>query len=299
MDVVGIRKAVPLPRWFGSCFWGIVSPLAAFLPLLTLQLFQFPSLLLLPVSRRAFAAYNRWFAVIVWGWWSFGLQKLIGVRIISSGDEVPTGENAIIIANHQSMADIPVMLTLAQRKGRIGDLKWLVKDQLKYVPGIGWGLKFLDSVFLKRRWADDQENIERTFRRYIDMQSPMWLLLFPEGTRANAGKLAEHSQALVDAGKDGTRYVLDPRTKGFAASVRGLRSFVTAVYDLTILYPGAHAPSLIQLLRGDIDFVNLHVRRFPMQDLPQCDAELADWLRERFAAKDRTIVQLLGRQGAK
>lgn len=45
----------------------------------------------------------------------------------------------------------------------LGDMKWMVKDIIKYVPGVGWGMLFLDCIFVKRDWTTDKESIRKTF----------------------------------------------------------------------------------------------------------------------------------------
>jgi len=42
-------------------------------------------------------------------------------------------------------------------------------------------------------------------------------------------------------------------------------------------------------MRGCVQKVHLHVKRFPMEVLPESDSGLADWLMERFEEKDRLL----------
>lgn len=286
MSIIATRDKYPLPSAVWNVYWNLVTVVFAFVPLMVCHLLQYPSLVLLPFSKKAFWAYNRVIAFMIWGWWAYALQVLVGVRIDFTGDEVPQAENAIVIANHQSMSDIPALLCLALEKKRIGDLKWLVKDQLKYVPGIGLGLKFLDALFLKRRWADDQQSVQNTFERYVRMKTPLWLLLFPEGTRSSPKKreVFRSKHPHVE-----TQFVLPPRAKGFVASVQGLSSVIHEVYDITIIYPQTEPPSLIELMRGEVRFIQIHVKRYPISSLPMDDAGLTQWLNQRFIEKDQTI----------
>jgi 1-acyl-sn-glycerol-3-phosphate acyltransferase len=290
MKLIALRPRSGPLRWLWTYVWGPVSLACAFVPLLVLNLLQFPSLLLLPFSYRAYRAYNRLAAVIVWGWWAVAIRRIVGVDVQISGDVVPESENAIVFCNHQSMSDIPVLLCLGLDKGRIGDIKWMVKDPIKYVPGIGWGMIFLDCLFLKRNWADDEANIRATFKRYVSRATPLWLVVFPEGTRVTPKKLAESQAYAAKAGAAPTSHVLLPRPKGFAAAVQGLREHVTAVYDVTIDYPGDAAPSLPQIIRGDVDSVRVHVRRYPISEIARTEAELAQWVTQRFYEKDASLA---------
>jgi 1-acyl-sn-glycerol-3-phosphate acyltransferase len=272
--------------------WGTFTLVFAFIPLIVLNLLQFPSLLLLPISRPAYRAYNRVAASLIWGWWAWAAQNLVGMKINVLGDDVPVRENAIVFSNHQSMSDIIIIISLALRKGRIGDVKWMVKDVLKYIPGLGWGLMFLGCIFLKRNWMDDEKKILKMFERYTTDKIPIWMTSFPEGTRITPAK-HEDSQAFAKKmNLKPLKHVLFPRTKGFIASVHGLKNHVKAIYSLTIEYPGERIPTLIQAIRGDVAVVNLHVKRHPIEAVPKDDDALAAWLTEQFYEKDRIMQRL-------
>jgi 1-acyl-sn-glycerol-3-phosphate acyltransferase len=183
------------------------------------------------------------------------------------------------------MPDITFLMDLARRKDRLGDMKWLVKDVIKYVPGVGWGMLFIDCVFVKRDWAADQESIRRAFAKLRDNRVPVWMLSFSEGTRLTAEKLARSQAYAREHGLPVPRHTLVPRTKGFVATVEGLRDHVGAVYDVTLGYEGG-VPTLWQYIQGFAPRAHVHVRRFPIADIPTDEDALAEWLLERFREKD-------------
>ena len=140
----------------GGRVWGnIKASITTFFLSTTLLLtnaMQMASLVVLPFSPRLFRLINRNCAGNWWNlgrWWTEGFY---GIRPEFRGDAIPPKENAIVVCNHQCMTDIVALWSLAWRKGRLGDMKFAVKEVLKYVPGIGWGMLFLDCLFLKRNW---------------------------------------------------------------------------------------------------------------------------------------------------
>jgi 1-acyl-sn-glycerol-3-phosphate acyltransferase len=272
----GLTKAVPATAF-------LFSTLLAFNGVQTL------SLALKLFSPRRFREFNRWAADTWWGWCVTGSEKLHDARVVVTGDDVPMRENAIVIANHQQMPDITFLMIWARQKDRLGDMKWMVKDIIKWVPGVGWGMAFIDCVFVKRDWAADQASIERTFSRLTDNQVPVWLLSFPEGTRVSATKVARSQEYARAQGLAPLEHVLVPRTKGFVASVAGLRRHAAAIYDVTIGYERG-VPTLWQYIKGFVNRAHLHVRRFPIADLPVDDEALAVWLQQRFQEKDRLLA---------
>jgi lysocardiolipin and lysophospholipid acyltransferase/lysophosphatidic acid acyltransferase/lysophosphatidylinositol acyltransferase len=259
-----------------------------FATLLPFNLAQLLSLAVLPFSRRAFRAINRWAAGTWWGWCVTGAELAYGVRVIFTGDDVPMRENALLIANHQQMPDIPAIMKFCKTKDRLGDMKYFVKKQLKWVPGMGWGMQFLDCLFIDRDWASDREQIRKTFDRLVSGNVPVHLVSFVEGTRFTLAKLEAAQAYATENGLPVPRHTLVPRSKGFAASVEGLRSHIAAVYDLTIAYEEG-IPTLWQYLKGLVKRIHVHIRRFPIEDLPHSADDPRQWLLTRWEEKNALL----------
>jgi lysocardiolipin and lysophospholipid acyltransferase len=259
-----------------------------FATLLPINLLQLLSLFVLPFSRRTFRAVNRWCADTWWGWCVTGAERFNGTQVIFTGDDVPKRENALLIANHQQMPDITAFMKFCKTKDRLGDMKYFVKKQLKWVHGMDWGMQFLDCLFIDRDWMADRETIRKTFSRIVDGNVPIYLVSFVEGTRLTLPKLAAAQDYAQAHGLRPPVHTLVPRTKGFVASVEGLRSHIDAVYDLTIAYDHA-VPSLWQYLKGLVRRIHVHVRRFPIADLPNSADDLRQWLLDRWHDKDELL----------
>lgn len=251
---------------------------------------QMLSVVLRPFSKPAFRAVNRWCARSIWGFWVLQGEVMNGIEVRFTGDRCPKRESAIILPNHQSMADVMVLLCFAWRCGRLGDTKWFVKDVIKYFPGFGWGLEFLDSVFVKRDWALDKGNIQRLFGKYREEQIPLFLISFLEGTRRTPEKLARSQEFARSRGMPIPAATLVPRTKGFVATVEGLREHVDAVYDVTIGYPG-RTPTLVNCYEARVPRIEVHVRRHPIESLPREEEALVEWVQARFREKDALMVR--------
>jgi 1-acyl-sn-glycerol-3-phosphate acyltransferase len=265
---------------------GLGFLIIGFATLLPFNLLQLLSLILLPFSSRAFRTVNRWCANTWWGWCVTAAERLNGTRFIFTGEDVPMREDALLIANHQQMPDITAIMKFCKTKDRLGDMKYFVKKQLKWVPGMGWGMQFLDCLFIDREWASDREQIRRTFDRLVSGKVPVHLVSFVEGTRLTLTKLESTQAYAREHGLYVPQHTLVPRSKGFTASVEGLRSHITAVYDLTIGYE-VGVPSLTQYIQGLVQRVHVHVRRFPIEELPRSAEDLRQWLLTRWEEKDR------------
>ncbi|MCP4895772.1 MAG: acyltransferase [bacterium] len=273
--VFQLSKTVPL-----IVFW--------VLALIGLNVLQTLSLVLMPISRQTFRRFNSWCAGTWWGGCVLYAEKVNRTRIVITGEIVPDRENALVVSNHQQMPDITIIMAFARSKRRLGDLKFFVKQAIKWVPGVGWGMQFINCPFVRRNWTADKNRIRGTFETLVREDIPLWMVSFVEGTRSTKEKI-KRSQGFAEArGREILQHVLNPRTKGFTASVQGLGDHITAVYDLTIGYEEG-VPNLWQYLTGAVNRVHLHVRRFPIENLPSYERELADWLNTRFVEKDQLL----------
>jgi len=268
---------------------GFLISFFLFTTLIVFNLTQVASLVVAVFSSKAFRAYNRWAADFWWGLCVSCSRSVNGAKLILSGNPVPVEENAIVLCNHQQMPDITFLFLLAKTKHRLGDLKWIVKDIIKWVPGVGWGLAFVGSIFVSRNWTNDRASIERTFSSLIRNRVPFWVMMFVEGTRVTSEKIKGSREYALKKNMQPLDHLLFPRTKGFVASVQGLRNgHLDAVYDITIGYEKG-VPTLWQYIKGAVRVAHFHVRRYPVKDLPGSQEELSKWLIERFTEKDRLL----------
>ncbi len=273
---------------------GVPAALFLLVTLLTVNCIQVMFLIIAPFSRRTYLRLNRWAA----NWW-FGLcvkvgRVVHGVKLELTGDPVRTGENAVLVVNHQEMTDIAFLFMVALEGERLGDLKWFVKDAIKYVPGVGWGLFLLDNLFVKRRWAADKDSIEAVFARLKRNEIPFWLVLFAEGTRVTEEKLVRSRRIASKKNMKPLSHLLMPHTKGFVASLQGLGDRLDAVYDITIAYEKG-VPTLGQYIVGFVERAHIHVKRFDAKELPAGNQALSLWLNQRFEDKDALLDEFFSR----
>ncbi len=252
---------------------------------------QILSALVYPFSKSLCRRINCWCARQTWGTWVIMAEKQNGIEFRFTGEQVPIRENAFVTANHQSIADIMVLLTLSWRCKRLGDTKWFVKDILKYLPGVGWGMLFIDCVFLKRDWTRDRGFVMDLFAKFEREDIPLFLVSFLEGTRLTQAKQARAQAFAADRGLHVPQHTLVPRTKGFVATMHGLRGHLDAVYDVTLGYPDG-VPSLFDCFVAKPRRIEVHVSRFPIDSISSDDEAMEEWVFERYEEKDRLMAAL-------
>lgn len=155
----------------------------------------------------------------------------------------------------------------------------------------------------------DRRELDRVFHGITHSRFPVWLISFSEATRFTPEKHIESRQWCEANGRPLPQHLLYPRTKGFVATVQHVRQapHVKAVYDLTIAYqrgsrwqacPAFWDTLSVPGLSANTDKgaaagykFEVHLRRFPMEELPTDDAELVKWIEQRWVEKGEWLEQ--------
>lgn len=128
-----------------------------------------------------------------------------------------------------------------------GHIYIILKESLKHIPFIGWGMRFYGFIFMSRKMASDQPRLayrlNKLKQRKVDpngksYMDPMWLLLFPEGTNlSNNGRRKSAGWAAKNDLKD-PDHVMLPRSTGMFFCLNELKGSIDYVYDCTVAYEG-------------------------------------------------------------
>lgn len=97
-------------------------------------------------------------------------------------ENVDSNQSYIIIANHQSQYDIVALY------GWLGiDFRWVMKKELRKVPGLGIACEKLGHVFVDRSNTKRAMQSLHTAKKMITRG--VSIIFFPEGTRSESGEL--------------------------------------------------------------------------------------------------------------
>lgn len=103
-------------------------------------------------------------------------------RIHISGLENMRADQAyVIVCNHQSMADIPLVAHLKV------DAKWIAKAELFRLPCLGWMLRMSGDIPVER--ADRRKAAQALLQAARYLRQRCSLIFFPEGTRSPDGRV--------------------------------------------------------------------------------------------------------------
>lgn len=87
----------------------------------------------------------------------------------------------VVVSNHLSNADVPIISRLPW------DMKWIAKDSLFRVPGIGWMMQMAGDIPVKR--SDRRSGILALQKARWYLENHSAVMFFPEGTRSRDGRM--------------------------------------------------------------------------------------------------------------
>jgi 1-acyl-sn-glycerol-3-phosphate acyltransferase len=116
--------------------------------------------------------------------WAPVLLWVAGARLEVEGVEhLDAGRPTLYASNHQSTLDIPALFTALPV-----NLRFVAKEQLRWVPFIGWYLQLTGHIIVDRSNRSRAiASLERAARR-ISLRR-LSLIVFPEGTRSRDGRI--------------------------------------------------------------------------------------------------------------
>ena len=117
-------------------------------------------------------------------YWAKSIFKTMNINVRVIGlDKLDRNADYIFAPNHASSLDIPLILGFLPF--------WIVpisKIELKWIPFLGWAMQAAGHVFVDRR---DHEKAMLSIAKIKNslLKNPRSILIFPEGSRTNDGKV--------------------------------------------------------------------------------------------------------------
>ena len=251
------------------------------------------------------ARVSAWLVVVGESWIAFnawGIATFTPTRIRVEGMEgVDRDGWYLVLANHQSWVDIPVLQTVFNRRAPF--LKFFLKKQLVWVPLMGAAWWALDFPFMQRHTRaqierrpelrnEDRDATRRACARFARV--PTSVMNFVEGTRRTPAKHAAQQSPFA--------HLLRPRAGGVAFVLDAMGGLLQSVIDVSIAYP-AGTPSILELFAGRVPEIRVRVRERPVpaellhgdyEGDPAFRAAFQAWINGLWEDKDRDLAQLLG-----
>lgn len=115
--------------------------------------------------------------------WCEAIVRDVGIEIVAEGLHELAGGPAVIVANHASLLDVPVLGSL------LGDLdyRWVAKRSLFRVPLVGWHLWACGHIPVDRGRGGNLSRVQDRVEEVLGHGGSV--VFFPEGTRSPDGAL--------------------------------------------------------------------------------------------------------------
>ncbi len=207
-------------------------------------------------------------AAAIDSWW---MVRVVGIRIEVEG-ELPDHPSPVLICNHQTWFDIPVLQHVVTGQGPI--IKFLIKRELVWVPIVGWICYALNFPRLRRGQGADARQQDysavQAFSNSLSVEDGA-LLIFAEGTR-----FTEEKQQRLESPY---RHLLPPKPGGLKIALETAPPG-TPVVDITIIYHGD--TNFWRCLAGASSRITVKMNTTHVEEISDTRA----WLEETWRAKD-------------
>lgn len=131
----------------------------------------------------------------------------------------------VFVANHASQVDLSVVYFLGRR------FKWISKDSVRYLPGVGLIMTLSQHIFIKRT-GKNKKSVSNLFEQCNKaIQSGLPVFFFPQGTRRMSCRLPF---------KDGAyKVALDNESQLIPVSIEIPLTCWNSMYPLCLLWGGS------------------------------------------------------------
>ena len=217
---------------------------------------------------------------------------------IISNQEFDRNEWYMAMSNHQSWADIFILLVAANYKLPL--LKFFMKRELWWIPFVFLANKTLNMPFVNRHSKkeieqnpslrnQDYENTLKSCKRFL--RTPSTIFSYAEGTRFTDEKHAQQESQYNN--------LLEPKIGGMATALSAIPGINTLV-DYTVVYKSKKRDAW-SFLKGDMKHVKVLVTKYKIPDNlknrnyandKDYRDEFKNWIESIWAVKDKKIEEL-------
>lgn len=219
---------------------------------------------------------------------------------IEMPEDIRHDSRYLVFCNHQSWVDILVLQHCLNRRAPF--MRFLLKQQLIWVPVLGVAWWALDMAFLRR--YSKQELLKNPALRGKDLDNaaraceklkhiPVSMMTFPEGTRFTKAKWEQQNSPF--------EHLLMPRYGGIGQVLYSFDDALDKLIDVTIMYPNG-TPGTWQYLSGQVEKIVVRIQLRPIGDEirgrnfredTEAKAHLKEWLNGIWEEKERSIAYAL------
>lgn len=160
-------------------------------------------------------------------WWASTMASfvvaLLGIKAHASGAledviaQSKSGQPLCFVANHTSLMDIPVLLSLGVRCG------FVAKTELRFVPGVNIWVSAIHSVFIDRKSL--RKGVKTIQKAVGTVKKGCPMCIFPEGSRSKDGQVHTFRHGSFRLATESGATIIPVTIKGLRGALEGRKKF--------------------------------------------------------------------------
>jgi 1-acyl-sn-glycerol-3-phosphate acyltransferase len=242
--------------------------------------------------ERVYRLKRRWLASHL-----AGIRGLFGIRFVSEGLELAGPGPEVIMIRHASIIDNALSDVVVGKAHDLG-MRFILKRELQALPTIDIGGRWVPTLFVRRASGDIDRELERMRLLSVNLSERDALLIYPEGTRATAAKIASAKRTIAERQPDiapladRLQNLLPPRLGGPIALLESARGADVVLFGHVGLDGFEYVSDI---WAGGLIGTTVRMKfwRFPAADVPQGRDELTVWLYARWQEMDDWVGEML------
>jgi 1-acyl-sn-glycerol-3-phosphate acyltransferase len=225
-----------------------------------------------------------------------GIRVLFGLRFEVEGLELAGPGPVLVMIRHASIIDNTLPDVVIGRAHGIG-FRFVIKRELQMLPTIDIGGRWVPTLFVRRASGDPGAELDQMRRLASNLGPDDGLLIYPEGTRWTADKLARAKAIIAERQPEiaplaqRLQYLLPPRLGGVLALLDSAHGVDVVVFGHVGLDGFQY---MSDIWSGGLVDTTVHIKfwRFPASAVPSnVDGRIA-WLYERWQELDDWIGEI-------
>jgi 1-acyl-sn-glycerol-3-phosphate acyltransferase len=168
------------------------------------------------------------YASIVWARGIFRLNPCWRVRVRGL-ENVERGRAYVVVSNHLSMMDIPLMYFMPL------SFKWVAKKEVLRWPLFGLVMRMHGDIAIERGTGAAARKMTNRGRSYLDAGTSV--IVFPEGTRSRSGRVGRFHEGAFLLAKAAGAAVLPCAIEGTGSAMKGWKVRAPHTFHIDILPP--------------------------------------------------------------
>lgn len=219
-----------------------------------------------------------------------GIRTLFGLRFEIEGLELAGPGPVVVLIRHASIIDNTLPDVIIGGAHGLG-FRFVIKRELQMLPTIDIGGRWVPTLFVRRASGDVAAELLRFHALTENLSTRDGILIYPEGTRATAEKLARAKAILAERQPEVAplaarlQHLLPPRLGGTIALLQSGAGADVVIFG----HVGLDGFEYISdIWAGGLvgTTVRLKFWRFAAAEVPRDRAELIEWLYERWQELD-------------